>query len=97
MCRSSGSTPSSGLERAAEDVVEAAELPRALDGHDVERLLDDAEQRAGRGAVSAQMVQSSPSARLKQRRAEADLLLDLDDGRRQAAGSRPAAAGACGR
>jgi hypothetical protein len=63
-------------------MVEAAELPRALDGHDVEGLLDHAEHArvaARVGAHGAELALGEVEAAA----AEADLLLDLGDGRRQ--------------
>ena len=69
-------------ERAAEHVVEAAELARALDGDDVGRLLhhaDDARVAARVGADGAQLALGQVEAAA----AEADLLFHLGDRRRQ--------------
>ena len=60
MRRSLGSTPSSGRERAAEHVVEAAELVRALERHDVDRLLDDADQRVVAPRVECRCRRAPP-------------------------------------
>ena len=63
-------------------MIQAAILARALDRHDVGRLLDHADERfvtsrvgADRAQLAFGEVEASP--------AEADLLLDVDDGRRQ--------------
>ena len=45
--------PSIGRDRALQHVVAAAELVGALDGDDVARLLDDAEQRGVAPVVEA--------------------------------------------
>ena len=51
-------------ERAAEHVVEAAVLVRALEREEVGRLLDDADRASGRGARRGRCAQSSSSVRL---------------------------------
>src|SRR5665647_3222789 len=53
--------------RAAQDVVEAAELPRALDGHDVEGLLDHAEH----ARVAARALRGRATLRHRDHRAHA--------------------------
>src|SRR3954447_20050018 len=84
MRRASGATPAIGLgagergQRAAQHVVAAAELVRALDGYHVARLLDDADHLA-----VAALVLADAAARAD-RQVEADLavadgLLDLAD------------------
>src|ERR1700712_2805497 len=73
-----------GRDRAAEAVVAAAELTRALDGHDVLGLLDDTDQRRvspGVAADPAQLLLGDVAAR----RAELRLGLHLDQRVRQAA------------
>jgi hypothetical protein len=63
-------------------MVEAAELPRAFDGHDVRRLLHDAHHVgiASRvGADGADLALRQVEAAL----AEADLVLHVLDGRRE--------------
>ena len=78
-------------EGAAQHVVEAVELARALDGDDVGRLLDDADEArlaARVGADGAQLAFGEVEALP----AEPDLLLDLGDGRRQRQDLLPAGA-----
>jgi hypothetical protein len=65
-------------ERAAEDVVEPAELAGALDGQEVDRLLDDTDH----GVVPAGVATDRADVLLRQvaaLHAEADTLLDVFD------------------
>ena len=82
-------------ERAAEHVVEAAELRRPLERDDVDRLLDDADQRvvAPRvGADAAELLLGEVAALA----AEAHALLHLLRARRRARAPLPSAAAGCG-
>ncbi len=81
-CRSAGSTPSMRRQRPAEHVVQPAELARALDRHDVGRLLDHADDRRVAARVGADRAQLA-LGEVEALPAEADLLLDVDDRRRQ--------------
>ena len=56
-----------GRDGAVEDVVEAPELPGALEGEDVERLLDDAQPASARGPDRGRSGTSGASLMLKQR------------------------------
>src|SRR5581483_9901423 len=74
--------PVEGRERPAEDVVEPAELVRPLERHDVDRLLDDADE-----GVVAPLVEADAAELLLGQvaalAAEADALLDLLERRRE--------------
>jgi len=59
-------------------VVEAAELARALDRHDVARLLDDADDALVAARVGAHGTELA-LGEVEAAPAEADALLDLDD------------------
>ena len=48
-----GADPVDGAERTSEHVVRATELPRPLDGDDVPRVLDDADDRRVASRVGA--------------------------------------------
>ena len=82
-------------ERAAEHVVEAAVLVRALERDHVDRLLDDADD----GAVAARVEADRAELLLGQvaaLAAEADALLDLLDRVRERDAPRPSASRGCG-
>src|SRR5207253_2346388 len=65
-------------KRAAEDVVEAAELGRSLEREQVGRLLDDADHRVVAARVEADRADLL-LGQVPALAAEADALLDLDD------------------
>ena len=83
-----GADPLDRADRAAEDVVAAAELPGALDRDDVLGLLDDAQH----GQVAAR-VEADPAllglGDVAADVAEPDLVLDLDAARWPAGVRRP--------
>ena len=77
-----GIDPVERRQRPAEHVVQAAVLARALDRDDVGRLLDHADERRVTARVGADRAQVA-FCQVEALPAEADLLLDVDDGRRQ--------------
>src|SRR5262245_57502841 len=72
-------------QRAAEHVVEAAVFVRALEGHEVRRLLDDADERPVAPLVAADLA-ALLLGQVAALTAEADALLDLVDRRGQSLG-----------
>src|SRR6266545_7287729 len=72
-------------ERAEEDVEEALEIARPLDRGNVERFLDDADDRGVAPRVGADRARVDVG-HVVARRAVEDLLLDLDDRARQRLG-----------
>ena len=69
-------------DRPVEDVVEALELARPLEGEDVERLLDDAQPRLVAHRVAADRAQRLV-ADVEAAIAEDDLVADVDERRGQ--------------